>query len=235
MSDSDKNDRDRGESTHAGGGPPAIPAVPAPPAGEATHGVAAPPSPPSAPPPPPDEKMGGTHPGIVPPPVIPPPAPPPSEEEEGTVYIPREVVEQRPSVVLNREQPPGHPGGERLERDQYLVGRSQNCDIKLFSKAASREHARLTRHADGWYIEACPDKLVLANGSPVRQPTRLEHRMRLQMGGDELVVIDQAAAIHSPSPPPSALPPRRRWPIAVLVGALVAAALLAAVWLLSRG
>jgi hypothetical protein len=231
MSDSDQHDRERGESTHAGVEPPAAPVVPAPPASEETR-VAVPPSMPS---PPPADQAGGTHPGVVVPPVIPPPAPPPSEEEEGTVYIEREVVEQRPSVVLNREQPPGHPGGERLERDQYLVGRSHNCDIKLFSKGASREHARLSRRADGWYIEACADKLVLANGAPVRDPIRLEHRMRLQMGGDELVVIDQAAAIQTPAPAPPIAPPARRVPIAAVLGALIAAALLAMVWLLSRG
>lgn len=239
MSDPDEKHRGSGDKTNIGGAPPAIPQppadAPAPRTGEQTHIGAAPPRPPVAPPPALTPE-GDRPPSSAPPSNAAEPGAAPEQgiDDEGTVFLGADAIERRPRVLLNREQPPGHPGSETLDGDQYLMGRARTCDIKLFSPTASREHARLTRRADGWYVEPYAGKIVLANGSVLRQPMRLEHRMRLQLGGDELVVIDQSAAIRSVPPAPApAAPPRPRWLLVAALGALAAAAL-AAAWLLLR-
>ena len=95
-------------------------------------------------------------------------------------------------------------------RDAYLVGRAPTSDLRLYSPTASREHARLIRRGAAWYLTPIEGKTVLANGSLVGEEVRLEHKMRLQLGEDELLVIDEAAAVErAPTPPPAAAPARR--------------------------
>ena len=237
MSDSDKKDRD--DHTVIGGGPPAapkLPGAPARPAGpvESTRDGGAPPVvPPSAP-----------APGAAPAPAAPaapaagPPAadataPPPADDEEKTVIVARDT--SRPRVSLSRVRPPGHSDSVALgSRDAYLLGRAPTSDVRLYSTTASREHARLMRRGDAWFLTPFEGKTVLANGSLVRDEVRLEHKMRLQLGDDELLVIDEAAAVRAPvaAPAATARGGGRWW----LVGVVIAAAIIAAAaWILARG
>jgi pSer/pThr/pTyr-binding forkhead associated (FHA) protein len=120
-------------------------------------------------------------------------------------------------------------------RDAYLLGRAPTSDLRLYSPAASREHARLIRRGEAWFLAAFEGKTVLANGSLVSGEVRLEHKMRLQLGDDELLVIDEAAAVRAPAPaaPAAAARASGRW---WLVGVVIAAAIIAAAaWILARG
>ena len=218
------------DRTQAAAAPP--PPKPAAPAGEGTsHGVAPPPKlptpqqPAAAPAPP-------ASPPQPPPSAMPPPAhQPPSaqadvEEEEGTVILTRD---RAVTATLQRMQPPGHSEVIRLDRTSYLVGRSRQCDLPLYSPSASREHARLTFRDAAWYVQPLGGKTVTANGMNVRDEQRLTHKMRLQLGGDELLFLDERAAASATETRPAA-PTSTGRVVSVLVAVAVLTALGLAAW-----
>lgn len=245
---------------------PSAPAAPPPPrVDDVTSGPGAPPPsiprlpgagavPPAAPAP----AQAAPAPAAAARPAVPPPAPAPrpaapapvvedadatigpggpfgaGEDEGATVIVARDA--NRPRFALRHEQPPGHSDSVTLSRDAYLIGRSPSSDVRLFSPGASREHARLSLRSGAWYLAPCEGKSVVANGQVVRGELRVVHKMRLQLGEDELLVIDQAApaepAAASPAPA-SAGAGARWWIVVALAAALLVAA--AAVWVLSRG
>jgi pSer/pThr/pTyr-binding forkhead associated (FHA) protein len=157
-------------------------------------------------------------------------------DEDATQIVRPEA--NRPRFALRHEQPPGHSGTTTLKQDAYLIGRSPNSDLRLFSTTASREHARLTLRSGAWYLAPCEGKTVLVDGQGVHAEVRLIHKMRLQFGDDELLVLDQAAAVDAPASAATAAGASAgsgmRW---VIVGAVAAAVVIAAVivWMLSRG
>ena len=170
-----------GEHTVVGGGPPAMPKPPSAPAGGGEgHTV-----------------IGGAPPAMPKPPGAAgsPPASRPSggeaEDEGATVILQR--TSQAP-CSLQRLQPAGH-GSEvvTLTQDSYVMGRSRSCDIQLYSPSASRQHARLIRRSGSWYLAPEEGRTVLAGGSTVKDEVRLVHKMRLQLGGDELLFFDESA------------------------------------------
>jgi predicted component of type VI protein secretion system len=156
-------------------------------------------------------------------------------EDEATLMV--RPVANRPRFAVRHEQPPGHSGATTLTRDAYLIGRSPSSDLRLFSPNASREHARLSLRSGAWYLAPCEGKTVIVNGETVRAEVRLTHKMRLVLGEDELLVIDQAAPVE-PAAAPAAVAAAGgtgapRWIIVAIVAAVVIAA--AVVWVLSRG
>ena len=72
------------------------------------------------------------------------------------------------------------------------MGRLPSCDLRLYSQTASREHAQLTARDGRWYLTPVSGKSVLVNGSPVKEEVPLTHKMRLQLGGDELLFLDES-------------------------------------------
>jgi pSer/pThr/pTyr-binding forkhead associated (FHA) protein len=214
MSDDDKKD----DATHVGGAPPAMPKLPG-----------------SAPPPATGE---ATHVG-APPPQLPKPGTPPAASEEDaddeeTVAIAQ--VPQRTPFSLQRIQPPGHAGVVYLAGAAYLLGRKQGADLPLFSPTASREHARLERRSDGWYVEPIEGKAVIVNGSLLRAAARLEHKTRIQLGGDELIFFDETVlAPASTSTSPAAETPRSHRVAWIAIGVLVLLAVAGVLgWMLLR-
>ena len=200
------------DSTHPGGAAPPIPKLP--PAGH-------------KPPPPEPAAAERTSRGSV--------APPPTavdDEEEGTVIVTRK---QATAATLQRLQPPGHPEVIHLDRTSYLVGRSHKCDLALYSPTASREHARLTFRDAAWHLQPLGDKPVIADGNKVGGELRLTHKMRLQLGGDELLFFHESAAVAPPVTAP-AVPSSVGRLVTILVVVAVGATLaVAAWWLLSHG
>jgi len=136
------------------------------------------------------------------------------------------------TVRLQRMQPAGRSETVALDRSSYLLGRSQTCDIRLFSPTASREHARLINRDGGWYIEPVEDRPVLANGATIKGATRLVHKTRIQLGGDELMFLDDSAPRQSSAAP--AAGGRKTSLIAVIVGAIAVLAAAAVWWFMSR-
>lgn len=153
-------------------------------------------------------------------------------EDERTVIVSRK---RTTTASLQRLQPPGHSEVVHLDRTSYVVGRSHKCDVALYSPSASREHARLTFRDASWYVQPIGDKSVMADGVTVRDELRLSHKMRLQLGGDELLFFDESAAVASPAKPAAAVQ-STHWSFPMLIGIAVAAVLAAvAWWFLSHG
>ena len=209
------------DHTQASGTPPPTPKAAAP-AGEGTnHAIAPPPKPPRAP----------AAASALPPTPTETPLAQPDAEEDGTVIVTRN---RSATATLQRVQPPGHSETIRLDRTSYVVGRSHKCDVRLYTESAHREHARLLFHDGAWYAEPFSGKTVIADGVKVREEQRLTHKMRLQLGGDELLFFDEGVAASQPEARPTAPPSRRPLLGVLLAVALVAALGLAAWWLSLR-
>jgi hypothetical protein len=88
--------------------------------------VSAPAPPPAAPPP-------AASAPVAPPP---PPAAPAASSRDRQLYL----------VTENGE-------AQRIENERFLIGRDKKCDFVINSGKVSREHAMLTREADGWYLQ----------------------------------------------------------------------------------
>jgi pSer/pThr/pTyr-binding forkhead associated (FHA) protein len=72
-------------------------------------------------------------------------------------------------------------------RRRYRVGRSERCDIRLYSPSASREHMDLALGPDGyWYAIPLAGKIARIGTTEVFAETRLEPGAVLYLGEDEL-------------------------------------------------
>jgi serine phosphatase RsbU (regulator of sigma subunit)/pSer/pThr/pTyr-binding forkhead associated (FHA) protein len=79
----------------------------------------------------------------------------------------------------------GPSSGQRypLTRDCVEIGRQADSDVYLESLAVSRQHARLYRQGDTWFVEdAGSSNGTYVNGEPVNSRTRLRETDALQIG-----------------------------------------------------
>jgi hypothetical protein len=97
------------------------------------------------------------------------------------------------SVRLQRVQPPGRSGSVALDRAQFLLGRLESSDIRLYTATASREHARVANRGGSWFLQPLRSP-VIVNGVAVKEEIKLVHKMHLRLGEDELVFIDDSVA-----------------------------------------
>lgn len=81
-----------------------------------------------------------------------------------------------------------------LTSDETVVGRNQFCDIILKSHTVSRQHARISRNSDGYYVE----DLTSLNGTFVNRK-RVEGRMPLR-DQDRIDIYEVAMVFHAASP-----------------------------------
>ncbi len=203
------------ESTHLASQPPAMPKAPAPPA--------------SAPPP-----GTTTVPKAAPPP---PPAPPGAGGDftEHTILLADLQPQAVPAARLQRMKPAGRSDIVNLDRTHYLLGRLPSCDLRLYSQTASREHAELSARAGRWYLTPLAGKVVLVNGTQVKEEVPLTHKMRLQLGGDELLFLDESGATSAAVAAPQGTTSLggivgSRW-LLIAIGMLILAAV---VWMWTR-
>ena len=198
MSDTDDDDGGR-DSTRAGVPPlpSAKPGAPKP-THEETHVGGSVPVLPGAKhptPPPPGPTPGKTD--------QPPPAAPPADNlknDEATRLrsddedLEETVFEVRSPFSLVRVKPPGHAAPITLSGSSYILGRSRTCDIQLFSASSHRQHAKLLSRAGAWVLQPIENHIVIANGDLVRGEIQVVHKMRLQLGDDELLFFDERKA-----------------------------------------
>jgi hypothetical protein len=157
-----------------------------------------------------------------------PAAPPPLPEGGGdfaehTILLADLQRQAVPAARLQRLQPPGRSDIVSLERTHYLMGRLPSCDLRLYSQTASREHAQLTVRDGRWYLTPVSGKVVLVNGSQVKEEVPLTHKMRLQLGGDELLFLDEGGAKVVAEVPPGAATFAGNRLLLYVIGALVLA------------
>jgi hypothetical protein len=177
----------------AGPPPTAEPAAPGPVLNESTRLAVTPPPIPKPPAPPVSTPgaAGSTVPQQAPPPPLPAGGGDFTEHTILLADLQRQVV---PAARLQRMQPPGRSDIVNLDRAHYLMGRLPSCDLRLYSQTASREHAQLTVRDGRWYLTPVAGKVVLVNGTQVKEEVPLTHKMRLQLGGDELLFLDESGA-----------------------------------------
>jgi serine phosphatase RsbU (regulator of sigma subunit) len=74
-----------------------------------------------------------------------------------------------------RVEPPGAaPFRFDVQGDSVVVGRSSSADVHVQDRFLSRQHARLFRKADGWYVETLSERSpTLLNGAAIGRPTRI--------------------------------------------------------------
>jgi len=137
------------------------------------------------------------------PPQFAPPSPPelPAEDRETVIDDDEErtvIGELASPFSLMRMKPAGHPLPITLTRNSFVIGRSRECDIPLFSQTAHRRHAKLYKRDDVWVLEPFENHVVIADGDLVRGEVEVVHKMRLQLGDDEIVFFDAYKAAAEP-------------------------------------
>ncbi len=88
-----------------------------------------------------------------------------------------------------------HVGGViALDRESAILGRHPECDIVLDSGAVSRQHARIQRVDDRFYIEDMQSRNgTYVNGRQIRQPQVLNDQDRITLCDVVLVFSDDPA------------------------------------------
>lgn len=69
-----------------------------------------------------------------------------------------------------------------LQGPSYTLGRGHDCEIQLEVAAVSRRHVRIFRQGNDYFIEDLQSRNgTLLNNRPVTEPTKLNHRDRIQI------------------------------------------------------
>ena len=98
----------------------------------------------------------------------------------------------------------GPPSEFALDGDEVLIGRAATSRIVLNDAKVSRQHARLVRRDDAWWVEDLGARnRTRLNGAPVQQAERLHAGDRLEVGDALLRVIDEGPATEATSAGPA--------------------------------
>ena len=98
---------------------------------------------------------------------------------------------------LRIEPPGGTPYDFEPPGDSVIVGRSSSADVNVQDRYLSRQHARLFRAPDGWYVETLSSKSpTVLNGTAIGGPTRVAP-------GDVLRLAETIVRISSPGGQPA--------------------------------
>lgn len=82
----------------------------------------------------------------------------------------------------------------RLAKPEVVIGREENCAIRLAGKQISRRHCRLKQTSDGFTVEDLQSRAgTLVNGRPVAEETLLQPGDRLLIGTVEFEFSTAAA------------------------------------------
>jgi pSer/pThr/pTyr-binding forkhead associated (FHA) protein len=78
-----------------------------------------------------------------------------------------------------------------LSGNNYLLGRSHTCNIALLSATASRQHAEIVGRSGAWFLCPVGGKTLIADGRLVYGEIPLRHQMKIQLGADELLFMQE--------------------------------------------
>ncbi len=80
-----------------------------------------------------------------------------------------------------------------LARDDYSIGRAEENTIRLTERNISRQHARLVRQGNGWFLEDLrSDNGAFVNGVRIAGRQELAHGDLVQLGDYRIEVNDEA-------------------------------------------
>lgn len=97
------------------------------------------------------------------------------------------------TVHLERVAPAGTAEVIDLDRPNLVLGRGHGCDVKLRTPTASREHARIFFKDGRWTIAGIERRTFYVDGTRhAGGEFALQGGMRVRLGDDEFVVIDDA-------------------------------------------
>jgi len=97
------------------------------------------------------------------------------------------------TVRLERVKPPGAAEVVELDRPSLVFGRGHECDVKLRTPTASREHAKIFYQNGQWTIASLESKTIYIDGARhTGGEFRLVNGMRVRLGDDEFLVVDSA-------------------------------------------
>lgn len=84
-----------------------------------------------------------------------------------------------------------------LPSRQFVIGRGEEADLRLFDDRASRQHTLISRRHDGeWEVrDLGSTNGTLLDGVPIRQPMLLRPGSQLQVGETAMTAIAEAAPI----------------------------------------
>ncbi|MEO1481241.1 MAG: FHA domain-containing protein, partial [Myxococcota bacterium] len=92
-----------------------------------------------------------------------------------------------------------HGGEERvvLEHDEYILGRDPTVSIPLRDRKVSRQHARIFRRGNAYFIEDMGSvNGVLAGGVAIQSPMKLAPGVELDVGGFILTLLAEQSGRH---------------------------------------
>ena len=92
-------------------------------------------------------------------------------------------------LLLTVEPSQGEAFERRLEGASFTIGRSSKADLVLADAMLSREHARIYREGDAWYIvDLASRNGTRLNGEAVTDPRKIRNRDVVTLGGCTLTV-----------------------------------------------
>ena len=99
------------------------------------------------------------------------------------------------TLRMRVQVPLGPPAEYVLDGDEMVIGRAASSAIVIADSRVSRQHARLVRRDDEWWIEDLGARnQTLLNGAPLRQPQALRAGDRLDVGDAVLRLVDGTTA-----------------------------------------
>jgi hypothetical protein len=123
------------------------------------------------------------------------------EPAAGGEGLPQQAAEPGETMIYRPEPeaPPAEPVAEgpaslavngtshELDKERMVLGRSQECDIRVSDANVSRRHAEIRREGDGyWVVDLDSTNGVAVNGSPTKR-SRLKPGDRITVGSTDLV------------------------------------------------
>lgn len=82
-----------------------------------------------------------------------------------------------------------------IDQDVFVIGRGEECNLVLRDRAISRQHARIWREGDSYFVEDLGSKNgTWVGGEPLRQPRQLVDGDRIQLARTVRIAYSESDA-----------------------------------------
>jgi len=98
-------------------------------------------------------------------------------------------------LILKVCGPEGETWEQQIVDETVIIGRSKNADITINDRSLSRSHARVYLSGDSWFVEDLDSRNgSFLDGNPIRDITRFELGMTLNLGSSYITIAEQVQA-----------------------------------------